>query len=114
MPAILASELATAPPPETSPLPGQDKFTPPTIIAALYPISKTLVAVSGLRIPSFVVSQYPGLWHQGPSTASAGGHSPNGSLKFTGSPAAKPYRFRPPARPRGSSCVRLLIGRLVV
>jgi len=37
--------------------------------------------------------------------------NPNGSLKFTGSPPAKPYRFSPPASPMGSSCVRLLIGR---
>src|SRR6185437_13981719 len=31
--------------------------------------------------------------------------SPKGSLKFTGSPPANPYRFIPPASPRGSYCV---------
>jgi len=40
--------------------------------------------------------------------SSGGSHacSPNGSEKLTGSPAANPYRLRPPARPMGSSWVR--------
>ena len=34
---------------------------------------------------------------------------PKGSENVTGSPFANPYRFKPPAKPMGSSCVRLLI-----
>ncbi len=44
------------------------------------------------------------------STMSVSAVSPNGSLKLTGSPLAKPYKLSPPARPMGSSWVKVPIG----
>lgn len=41
-----------------------------------------------------------------PSPPAYSGHSPNGSVNVTASPPANPYRFKPPASPIGSSCVK--------